>query len=90
MYAIVIVLEILYVKCLYKEINVFLLFFFFFIVFFFMWSLQPLWKKIYFQKKIFHLLLLYIEEDIYFYEGLDHNFVCVFCSETFCWNFHEN
>lgn len=35
MYAIVIVLDILYVECLYKEINVFLLFFFFLLYFFF-------------------------------------------------------
>lgn len=33
MYAIVIVLEILYVECLYKDIKVFLLYFFFHVIF---------------------------------------------------------
>lgn len=84
MYAIVIVLEILYVECLYKEINVFLLFFFFYCIFFSCDLCSHCEKFFIFKIFFFHLLLLYIEEDIYFYEGLDHNFVCVFCSETFC------
>lgn len=83
MYAIVIVLEILYVECLYKEINVFLLFFFFVLYFFFHVIFAAIVKKFLFSK--FFLLAAFVyREDIYFYEGLDHNFVCVFCSETFC------
>lgn len=70
MYAIVIVLEILYVECLYKEINVFLLFFFFVLYFFFHVIFAAIVKNFLFSKFFFSLAAFVYRGGYIFLRGI--------------------